>query len=99
MIKADVAVDPGVIVVGLKAQVRPEIEEQLSEIGLSNPPTPAAVIMTLAIPPGATVTLWVKRLREKSWLVTVAEGARLANTAIVLPPAGKLGWLLPPAVR
>ena len=99
MVKVDVALDPGVIVAGLKAQVRPKTEEQLREIGLSNPPAPAALIMTLAVPPGATVTLWVDRLREKLWLVTAAEGARLAKTLVVLPPAGKLGWLLPPAVR
>ena len=99
MDKVDVALDPGVIVEGLKAQVRPEIVEHLSEIGLSKPPTAAALIMTLAEPPGATVTLWVERLREKFWLVTAAEGVRLAKTLVVLPPAGKLGWLLPPAVR
>jgi hypothetical protein len=87
----DVAVDPGVIVVGLKAQVRPEIEEQLSEIGLSKPPTAAALTVTLAIVPGETVTLWVDRLSEKFWPVTAADGTRLANTLVVLPPAGKLG--------
>jgi len=95
----DVAVAPGVIVAGLKPQVRPATEEQLSEIGLSKPPTAAALIMTLAEPPGATVTLGVERLRVKFWPVTEAEGARLAKTLVVLPPAGKLGWLLPPAVR
>jgi hypothetical protein len=57
MDNVDVAVDPGVIVDGLKAQVRPEIVEQLSEIGLSNPPTPAALTMTFAELPGVTETL------------------------------------------
>ena len=99
MDKVDVALEPGVIVEGLKAQVRPEIEEQLREIGLSKPPTAAALIMTLAEPPCVTVTLWVERLREKFWLVTAADGMRLAKPLVVLPPAGKLGWLLPPAVR
>ena len=59
----------------------------------------AALTVTLAEPPGATVTLWSERLREKFWLVTAAAGTRLANTLVVLPPAGKLGWLPPPAVR
>jgi hypothetical protein len=99
MVKVEVALDPGVIVVGLKEQVTPARVEQLSEIGLSKPPTAAALIVTLAVPPGATLTLWVERLREKFWPVTAAEEARLANTLVVLPPAGKLGWLLPPAVR
>ena len=99
MDKLEVALDPGVIVVGLNVQVKPEIEEQLREIGLSNPPTAAALIMTLAEAPGATVTLWVERLREKFWLVTADDGTTLANTLVVVPPAGKLGWLLPPAVR
>jgi hypothetical protein len=99
MVNVDVEVDPGVIVVGLKAQVRPETEEQLSEIGLANPPTPAALIIRLAEPPGVTDTLWAERLNEKFGPPTVPEGTRLANTLVVLPPPGKLGWLLPPAVR
>jgi hypothetical protein len=99
MVKVAGVVDPGVIVVGLKEQVRPETEEQLSEIGLLNPPTPAALIMRLAEPPGVTDTLLAERLREKFWPVTVAAGITLANTLVVLPPAGKLGWVLPPAVR
>ena len=53
----DVTLDPGVIVAGLKAQVRPEIEEQPSEIGLSKPPTPAAPIVIWVGLPGVTVTL------------------------------------------
>ena len=99
MVKVDAVLDPGEIVEGLKAQVRPAPEEQLSEIGLSNPPTAAALIMRLAEPPGAMVTLWAERFREKIWLLTAAAGTRLANTLVVLPPDGKLGWLLPPAVR
>ena len=99
MDKVDVALDPGVIVVGLKAHVRPKTEEQLSEIGLLNPPTAAALIMRLAEPPGVTDTLWAERLKEKFWPVAAAAGITLANTLVVLPPAGKLGWLLPPAVR
>src|SRR5580692_2008018 len=99
MDKVDFGLDPGVIVVGLNAHVRPATEEQLSEIGLLNPPTPAAVIMRLAEPPGVTDTLWAERLREKFWPETVAAGTTPANTLVVLPPLGKLGWLLPPAVR
>ena len=99
MVKVAVAFDPGVIVEGLKAQARPAELEQLSEIGLLNPPTPAALIVRLAAPPGKMDTLLAERLREKFWLPTAAAGTRLANTLVVLPPAGKFGWLLPPAVR
>jgi hypothetical protein len=99
MVKVAGALDPGVIVEGLKAQVRPETEEQFNEIGLLNPPTPAALIMRLAEPPGVTDTLLAERLREKFWPVTAAAGITLANTLVVLPPLGKFGWLLPPAVR
>lgn len=99
MVKVAGVLDPGVIVVGLKVQVRPETEEQLKEIGLLNPPTPAALIMRLAEPPGVTDTLCAERLREKFWPETAAAGTKLANTLVVLPPLGKLGWLLPPAVR
>jgi len=99
MVKVAGALAPGVIVEGLKAQVRPEIVEQVSTIGLANPPTPEALIMRLAEPPGAMATLWAERLREKFSLLTEAAGTRLANTLVVLPPAGKLGWLPPPAVR
>ena len=95
----DVAVAPGVIVAGLKPQVRPATEEQLSEIGLLNPPTAAALIVRFAEPPGVTDTLLAERLKEKFWPVAAAEGITLANTLVVLPPDGKLGWLLPPAVR
>jgi len=95
----DVALDPGVIVAGFSAQVRPETGEQLSDIGLLNPPTPAALTMRLVETPGVTDRLWAERLKEKSWLLTAAEGTRLANELVVLPPTGKLGWLLPPAVR
>ena len=99
MVNVAGVVDPGVMVVGLKAQVRPATEEQLSEIGLLNPPTAAALIMRLAEPPAVRATLCAERLREKFWPVAEAEGITLANTLVVLPPAGKLGWSLPPAVR
>lgn len=82
---------------GLKEQVTPAGVEQLGEIGLSKPPTAAALIVTLAVPSGATLTLWVERVREKFW--PAAEGVSLANTLVVLPLVGKLGSLLPPAVK
>ena len=91
MVKVEVALDPGVIVEGLKAQVSPATEEQLSEIGLSNPPTAAALIVRFAELPGVMDALCAERLREKFWLVTPAAGATLANTLVVLPPLGKLG--------
>jgi len=91
--------EPGEIVVGLKAQLKPAGAEQESAIWPLNPPTALALIIRLAEPPDATVTLWAERLREKPGLPTAAAGTTLANTAVVLPPGGKLGWLLPPAVR
>ena len=48
---------PAEIVEGLKAQVRPDAVEQLSEIWPLNPPTALALIMRFAEPPGATVVL------------------------------------------
>src|SRR5258708_32625907 len=99
MVNVDFAFDPGVIVAGLKAQVRPATEEHVSEIGLLNPPTPAALTMRLAEPPGATARLWAERFREKFWLPTEADGTTLPNTLVVLPPAGKLGWLPARAVE
>ena len=56
-----------------------------------NPPAALALIIRFAEPPRATVRLWAERLREKSGLPTAAVGTRLANTLVVLPPAGKLG--------
>src|ERR1700688_1415620 len=53
----------------------------------------------MAEPPVITVALGAERLSEKFEPATAAAGTRLANTAVVLPPAGKLGWLEPPAVR
>src|ERR1700756_3050380 len=50
-------------------------------------------------PPALTVALGAERLSEKSGPATAAAGTTLANTAVALPPAGKLGWLEPPAVR
>src|SRR5437868_11392303 len=95
----DDALDPGEIVVGLKTQDRPAGAVQESAIGPLNPPTTLAPIIRLADPPGATVTLWAERLREKPGPATAAAGTRLAKTLVVLPPLGKLGWLPPPAVR
>src|SRR5579864_2917808 len=46
-----------------------------------------------------TVALGAERFNEKSEPATAAAGTRLANTDVVLPPEGKLGWLEPPAVR
>lgn len=91
--------EPGEIVVGLKAQLRPAGAEQERVISPLNPPSALALIIRLVEPPGATDALWAERLREKSGLPTAAAGTTLANTAVVVPPAGKLGWLLPPAVR
>lgn len=91
--------EPGEMVVGLKAQLRPAGAEQVTEIWPLNSPTALALIIKLVEPPGATATLWAERLREKFGLPTAAAGRTLANTAVVLLPAGKFGWLLPPAVR
>src|SRR5580704_19126336 len=46
-----------------------------------------------------TVALEADRFNEKPGPLTATAGTRLANTAVVLPPLGKLGWLEPPAVR
>jgi len=47
-----------------------------------------------------TVVLCAERFREKPAVPAAAAGIRLANTAVALPPDGKLGWpALPPAVR
>src|SRR5579863_714861 len=98
-VKVAPAFDPALIVEGLNAQVSPALVEQLSETGLLNPPTPAALTVTVAEPPWARVTLGLERLSEKFALVTAAAGTTLANTLVVLPPAGKFGWVPPPAVR
>src|SRR3984893_19261581 len=95
----DDALDPGEIVAGLKTQVTPAGAAQESVIWPLNPPTALAPIIRFAEPPGMTVTLGAERLKEKPGLPTAAAGTRLANTLVVLPPAGKLGWLPPPAVR
>ncbi len=76
---------------------RSDAAAQLSEICPLNPFTALALIMRLAEPRGATVAVWGERVREKFGLPTAAAGTRLANTLVVLPPAGKLAWLLPPA--
>jgi len=89
----------GAMVEGLKEQVKPEGAVQVNEIWPLNPPTAAALTVRLAELPGLTVALWAERFREKSAPVAAVAGIRLANTAVVLPPEGKLGWLLPPAVR
>jgi hypothetical protein len=81
-------VPPGVIVEGLKAQVRPAVAEQLNEIGLLNPPTALAPTVRTTELPGVTDRLEEERFREKFWLVTAAAGIRLANTVFV-PPAVK----------
>lgn len=100
MVKVEeVVLETGEIAVGLRVQVNPAGEEQVSEIWPLSPPTALALIIKLVEFPGATVVLWAERIREKSGLPTVAAGRTLANTAVVLPPGGKLGWLLPPAVR
>jgi len=91
MVKVDGVVDPGVIVVGLKEQVTPESEEQLSAIGLVNPPTPAALIVRSAELPRVTDRLGAERFREKFGPPTEDAGTRLANRLVVLPPAGKFG--------
>ena len=98
-VRVELAVDPALMVEGLNAQVRPALAAQLREIGLLNPPTAAALTVTFAEPPEARVTLGLERLSEKFALVTAAAGTTLANTLVVLPPAGKFGWLPPPAVR
>lgn len=95
----DGVLDPGEIVEGLREQVKPAGAAQESAIAPLNPPTALALTVRLAEPPGGTVALCAERLREKSGLLTAAAGTRLANTLVVVPPVGKLGWLLPPAVR
>src|ERR1700687_1590108 len=100
MVKVDDdPLEPGEIVVGLKAQVRPAGAAQVRAIWPLNPATALALIMRLAEPPGATGTFCVERLSEKSGLPTAVAGTRLAKTVVVLPPAGKFGWLPPPVVR
>ena len=95
----DDVLEPGEIVAGLKAQLRPAGAEQESEIRPLNPPTALALIMRLVEPPCATVAVFAERFSEKFGLPTAAAGTRLAKIPVVLPPTGKLGWLLPPAVR
>ena len=95
----DDVLDPGEIRVGLRAQVRPLGAAQESEIWPLNPPTALALSVTLAEPPGATVALCADKLREKLGVPTAATGTTLAKTLVLLPPAGKLGWFPPPAVR
>src|SRR5579862_5368911 len=87
----DEALDPGEMLLGLKAHVKPAGAEQDNEICPLNPPAGLALTMTVAEPPCATVALWADRFREKSGLPTAAAGTILANTAVALPPAGKLG--------
>ena len=65
MVKVEDEALPGEIVEGLKAQVKPAGAAQVRVIGLSNPPTAAALTVTLADPPGLTVALWAERLRVK----------------------------------
>src|SRR5580704_1599889 len=95
----DDSLDPGEIVAGLKAQLRPAGAAQESVISPVNPPTALALTMRSAELPIATVAFWAERLKVKLAPVAAA-GARLAKTAVALPPlAGKLGWpALPPAV-
>ena len=56
-------------------------------------------MVRLALPPAGTVALWAERLSAKFGAPVPVAGTTLENTLVVLPPAGKLGWLLPPAVR
>lgn len=99
MVKVEDEVPPAEIVVGLKEQVRPAGAVQVSVIWLLNPPTAAALTVRFAEPPAVTVVLGAERLREKPGVETAVAGTRLANTLVVLPPEGKLGWLAPPAVK
>ena len=92
------ALDPGEIVDGLREQVKPPGAEQVSEICPLKPPTAPAVIVSFDVPPRVTVSLGAERVSEKSAPVAAAAGVMAANTAVVLPPFAKLGWLLPPAV-
>src|SRR5580698_5007706 len=95
----DDSLDPGEMVAGLNAQLRPAGAAQESVIAPVNPPTALALTMRSAMPPCATVAFWAERFKEKFALVAAA-GTRLAKTAVELAPAvGKLGWpALPPAV-
>jgi hypothetical protein len=87
-VKVDVVLDPGVMIEGLKAQVRPAAAEQLNETVLLNPPTALALTVRMPELPGMTDRLEDERFREKFWLVTAFAGTRLANTGVV-PPAVK----------
>jgi hypothetical protein len=53
----DDSLDPGVIVVGLSVQVRPEGAVQESVIGSLNPPTELALIVKFAEPAAGRLTL------------------------------------------
>lgn len=100
MVRVDAAVlDPGEMADGLKVQLKPAGAEQEREICPLNPPAALALTIRFAEPPCATVRLWEERFSEKFGLPTAAAGTRLAKTLVVLPPAGKFGWLPPPAVR
>ena len=61
----DDVLDPGEIVVGLKAQLGPAGAERLSEIWLLKPPTALALIIRLAEPLGPTVTLETRLVWEQ----------------------------------
>ena len=95
---ADEALDPGEMVDGLKAQLNPAGAVQESEICPLNPPAELALTIRFVEPPCVTVALADDRFNEKFGPPAAAAGTRAANTAVVLPPEGKLGWLLPPAV-
>lgn len=88
----DAALDPGVIEVGLNEQVTPAgglVQE--SDMVLLKPPTALELIVKLADCPGETVALWADNAKEKSALVAMAAGRRVAKRPLV--------WLAPPAVK
>ena len=87
----EAVLDPAEIVAGLKAHVIPATDEQERLICPLKPPAALALIVRFVDPPAVSVALWVERLNEKSGPVAAAAETRLANTVVVLPPAGKLG--------
>jgi hypothetical protein len=87
----EAALDPGVIVLGDNVHVMPLPAEQLSEIGLLNPPTALALTDKVADFPDVTVAVCAERDNAKFALPTAVAGISEAKRPLVcvLPPAVK----------
>ena len=85
------ALDPGVIVVGEKAQVTPVGALQLKEMAPLNPPLAVALTDMLVDCPCATLALRGETTNVKSPVLTALAGTRVANKPLerVGPPAVK----------